>query len=73
DPPYLNIFDTKNGILIADANFREEVTQNRLNWSELMYQTWALANVTRDLGGANLESSKRHPERGWQSRDQGRL
>ncbi|KAL8760205.1 MAG: hypothetical protein Q9199_000228 [Rusavskia elegans] len=58
DPPYLNIFDTKNGILIADANFRAEDTQKALNWSELMYQTWALANVTQDVGGpiSNLQS-----------------
>ncbi|KAI4284866.1 MAG: hypothetical protein L6R38_001131 [Xanthoria sp. 2 TBL-2021] len=58
DPPYLNMFDTKNGILIADANFRAEDTQKALNWSELMYQTWALANVTRGVGGpiSNLRS-----------------
>ena len=58
DPPYLNIFDTKNGILIADANFREDDSQRKLNWSELMYQTWALANITEDGGGpiSNLRS-----------------
>lgn len=58
DPPYLNIFDTKNGILIADANFREDDSQRKLNWSELMYQTWALANITGDGGGpiSNLRS-----------------
>lgn len=52
------MFDTKNGILIADANFRAEDTQKALNWSELMYQTWALANVTRGVGGpiSNLRS-----------------
>ncbi|KAL8995589.1 MAG: hypothetical protein Q9169_004700 [Polycauliona sp. 2 TL-2023] len=58
DPPYLNDSDTKNGILIADANFSGDDTQRKLNWSELMYQTWALANVTRDGGGpiSNLRS-----------------
>ncbi|KAL8675008.1 MAG: hypothetical protein Q9168_000603 [Polycauliona sp. 1 TL-2023] len=55
EPPYLNMFDTKNGIIIADANDRADDTQKTLKWSELMYQTWALTNAT---GGpiSNLRS-----------------
>ncbi|KAL8768912.1 MAG: hypothetical protein Q9209_004967 [Squamulea sp. 1 TL-2023] len=46
EPAYYNIFDTKNGVIIADANWRNDDSQKTLQWSELMYQTWALANVT---------------------------
>ncbi|KAL8852360.1 MAG: hypothetical protein Q9221_002744 [Calogaya cf. arnoldii] len=58
DPPYLNYFDTTNGIIIADANYQSEDKRRQLNWSELMYQTWALANQTREVGGpiSNLRS-----------------
>ncbi|KAL8851453.1 MAG: hypothetical protein Q9221_003632 [Calogaya cf. arnoldii] len=59
--PYINFFDTKNGILIADQNFRGQDTQQALPWSELMYQTWALVNTTQENGGpiSNLRSIAR--------------
>ncbi|KAI4247625.1 MAG: hypothetical protein L6R42_009576 [Xanthoria sp. 1 TBL-2021] len=39
--PYLNSFNTRDGLLIAEQNFRDEdIAPQRLVWSELMYHTW---------------------------------
>ncbi|KAL8669341.1 MAG: hypothetical protein Q9168_006066, partial [Polycauliona sp. 1 TL-2023] len=43
DAAYYNIFDTYNGFIIADSNRRAGDSQQRLPWSELMYQTCSLA------------------------------
>ena len=58
-PAYHNIFDTHNGIIIAEANQRLGDRQKALPWSELMYQTWQLAEQK-----ANLLASKDHPPGG---------
>ncbi|KAL8991018.1 MAG: hypothetical protein Q9169_007967 [Polycauliona sp. 2 TL-2023] len=44
DPAYYNIFDTHNGFIIADSNRRAGDSQQKLQWSELMYQTWVVAS-----------------------------
>lgn len=53
---YFNHFDTQNGILIADANYRDEDSQKKLPWSELMYQTWGLAQQTSNADAARDKS-----------------
>ena len=37
---YDNSFDTKNGLIIANANYRSLDSQKTLPWSEIIYQTW---------------------------------
>ncbi|KAL8772387.1 MAG: hypothetical protein Q9203_004723 [Teloschistes exilis] len=43
DAPYQNVFDTNQGIIIADANFRSFDTNLKLPWSEIIYNLWHLA------------------------------
>ncbi|KAL8964527.1 MAG: hypothetical protein Q9183_004392, partial [Haloplaca sp. 2 TL-2023] len=43
DVAYMNVFDTNQGIIIADNNWRDVDEQKTLPWSELMYETWQLA------------------------------
>ena len=43
DAAYMNVFDTNQGILIADNNWRYMDEQKTLPWSELMYEMWQLA------------------------------
>ncbi|KAL9589715.1 MAG: hypothetical protein Q9203_001486 [Teloschistes exilis] len=69
---YDNVFDTKNGIIIAEGNWRNEDNQKKLPWSEIIYQTWDLAEANENLlateglaktSGApisNLQSVVRH-------------
>ncbi|KAL8689921.1 MAG: hypothetical protein Q9218_004515 [Villophora microphyllina] len=42
---YKDVFGTKNGIIIAEGNYRGVDSQKKLPWSEIMYQTWALAEA----------------------------
>ncbi|KAL8787071.1 MAG: hypothetical protein Q9213_002413 [Squamulea squamosa] len=56
---YYNIFDTYNGVIIAEGNQRASDSQKALPWSELMYQTWHLAEQK-----ANALASKNHPPGG---------
>ncbi|KAL8702312.1 MAG: hypothetical protein Q9201_004482 [Fulgogasparrea decipioides] len=46
--PYTNVFDTYQGIIIADANFRFMDDHKKLQWSELMYHIWQLAREEAD-------------------------
>ncbi|KAL8881640.1 MAG: hypothetical protein Q9198_001195 [Flavoplaca austrocitrina] len=49
-----NIFDTHNGLIIAESNRRGGDSQQKLPWSELMYQTWSYAAKNADsLAAAN--------------------
>ncbi|KAL8662019.1 MAG: hypothetical protein Q9202_005073 [Teloschistes flavicans] len=43
DPPYKNVFDTNQGVIIADANFRYLDTNQKLPWSEIIYNLWKLS------------------------------
>lgn len=45
---YMNVVDTASGIIIAMGNWRESDQQKTLQWSELMYQTWQLAQKEAD-------------------------
>ncbi|KAL8922222.1 MAG: hypothetical protein Q9208_005301 [Pyrenodesmia sp. 3 TL-2023] len=45
---YMNVVDTANGVIIAMGNWRDSDQQKSLQWSELMYQTWQLAQVEAD-------------------------
>lgn len=58
-PAYYNIFDTFNGVIIAEGNQRASDSQKALQWSELMYQTWQLAEQK-----ANALAGKNHPPGG---------
>ncbi|KAL8689287.1 MAG: hypothetical protein Q9218_005008 [Villophora microphyllina] len=40
--PYINDFDTKNGLIIAQSNYREFDRSKTLPWSELIYYTWQI-------------------------------
>ncbi|KAL9583695.1 MAG: hypothetical protein Q9212_002561 [Teloschistes hypoglaucus] len=69
---YDNVFNTKNGIIIAEGNWRNEDKQKKLPWSEIIFQTWDLAKAKENLmatdgqaktpGGpiSNLQSVVRH-------------
>ncbi|KAL8637113.1 MAG: hypothetical protein Q9228_005579 [Teloschistes exilis] len=39
-PAYVNDFDTKNGLIIAQSNYREFDRCKSLPWSEIIYYTW---------------------------------
>ncbi|KAL9580657.1 MAG: hypothetical protein Q9212_004361 [Teloschistes hypoglaucus] len=43
EPPYKNVLDTNQGIIIADANFRYLDKNQKLSWSEIIYNLWQLA------------------------------
>ena len=45
---YYNIFDTHNGLIIAESNRRGGDSQQKLPWSELIYQTWSYAAKNAD-------------------------
>lgn len=55
-PAYDNDFDTRNGLLVASANFREWDSQRRLPWSELMFQTWPIVQAAQ--GGGPISTLK---------------
>ncbi|KAI4256042.1 MAG: hypothetical protein LQ352_002274 [Teloschistes flavicans] len=69
---YYNVFDTKSGIIIAEGNWRNEDKQQKLPWSEIIYQTWDLAEskenrmasdgLAKNPGApiSNLQSVVRH-------------
>ncbi|KAL8949862.1 MAG: hypothetical protein Q9222_004055 [Ikaeria aurantiellina] len=40
ETPYLNLFNKRDGVIIAVANNRREDIQNKLPWSELMFQAY---------------------------------
>lgn len=40
DWPYQNLFNAKDGVIIAAYNWRAEDTQKKLQWSELVFQTY---------------------------------
>ncbi|KAI4267117.1 MAG: hypothetical protein LQ337_008503, partial [Flavoplaca oasis] len=45
---FYNAFDTAVGIIVAKANYRSNdktAPENKLQWSEIMYQTWKLASA----------------------------
>ncbi|KAL8883811.1 MAG: hypothetical protein Q9205_006481 [Flavoplaca limonia] len=45
---FYNAFDTAAGIIVAKANYRSNdrtASENKLQWSEIMYQTWKLASA----------------------------
>ncbi|KAI4255905.1 MAG: hypothetical protein L6R42_006501 [Xanthoria sp. 1 TBL-2021] len=48
-PAYYNIFDTQNGIIVAEGNWKFSDSQQVLEWSEIMYQTWRLAEERADI------------------------
>ncbi|KAI4093622.1 MAG: hypothetical protein L6R37_007368 [Teloschistes peruensis] len=43
DAPYKNVLDTNQGIVIADANFQSFNTNQKLPWSEIIYNLSHLA------------------------------
>lgn len=43
DRPYHNYFNTRDGVIMAEINFRDGDKVRALNWSELMYHTWLKA------------------------------
>lgn len=55
-PAYDNDFDTRNGLLVASANFREWDSQRQLPWSELMFQTWPIVQAAQ--GGGPISTLK---------------
>ncbi|KAL8689299.1 MAG: hypothetical protein Q9218_005000 [Villophora microphyllina] len=58
-PAYYNSFDTNQGLIIADGNWRAQDSQKALPWSEIIYQTWRLAEYK-----ANSLAGKNHPPGG---------
>ncbi|KAL8948292.1 MAG: hypothetical protein Q9222_005513 [Ikaeria aurantiellina] len=57
NPAYQNDFDTRNGLLVASANFREWDSQRQLPWSELMFQTWQVVQHAQQGGSiSNLRA-----------------
>ncbi|KAL8691861.1 MAG: hypothetical protein Q9218_003005 [Villophora microphyllina] len=48
DTAYMNIFDTAGGAILAIENWRDRDSRKTLPWSELMYQTWAMAKEAED-------------------------
>ncbi|KAL8765551.1 MAG: hypothetical protein Q9209_007422 [Squamulea sp. 1 TL-2023] len=46
--PYRNSFNTKDGVIVAEMNFRSDDQTKKLEWSELMYQTWQAASAWAD-------------------------
>ncbi|KAL9626258.1 MAG: hypothetical protein Q9204_007449 [Flavoplaca sp. TL-2023a] len=55
-PAYDNDFDTRNGLLVASANYREWDSQRQLPWSELMFQTWPIVQAAQ--GGGPISNLK---------------
>ncbi|KAL8670947.1 MAG: hypothetical protein Q9168_004530 [Polycauliona sp. 1 TL-2023] len=55
-PAYYNVFDTHNGIVVADGNWKVEDSQNVLQWSEIIYNTWQLAAKNADTMAARDKS-----------------
>ncbi|KAI4250060.1 MAG: hypothetical protein L6R40_000231 [Gallowayella cf. fulva] len=53
--PYYNLFNTHTGVIIAVHNSRAQDHQKRLEWSEIMYQTWQHAKAQADLLAAEGE------------------
>ena len=53
---YYNLFDTHNGVIVAKENFRVSDSQKKLPWSEIVYQTWALAAKKADELASNDKS-----------------
>ncbi|KAL8805362.1 MAG: hypothetical protein Q9223_005286 [Gallowayella weberi] len=45
---YMNMFSTFKGLLIAESNNRDDDSQNKLPWSELIYHTWNFAAAYAD-------------------------
>ncbi|KAL9014075.1 MAG: hypothetical protein Q9173_001284 [Seirophora scorigena] len=68
DSAYGNTLDTANGVVIAIENTRGYDESRKLNWSEIIYQTWqramvleteyAAAKKPRWVPGVNLSSFK---------------
>ncbi|KAL8780439.1 MAG: hypothetical protein Q9213_006472 [Squamulea squamosa] len=55
---YMTAFDTLNGIMIVEGAWREMDQQKKLQWSEVMYQTWQVAKANADHLAT---TSKDHP------------
>ncbi|KAI4220216.1 MAG: hypothetical protein L6R36_007780 [Xanthoria steineri] len=72
EPALNHLFDTNHGFLIAEGNWRAKDSQRKLQWSEVIYQTWkraekranelALQGKGSPPGGpiSNLQSVVRH-------------
>ncbi|KAL8689495.1 MAG: hypothetical protein Q9218_004846 [Villophora microphyllina] len=58
---YYNVFGTGSGVLIAENNWRSMDQQKKLPWSEIMYQTWQLAEPHANALAAE---DKAHPPGG---------
>ncbi|KAL8952515.1 MAG: hypothetical protein Q9222_001583 [Ikaeria aurantiellina] len=56
---YYNLFETHGGVIVAEGNWRYTDSQKALPWSEIMYQTWQLAEEK-----ANELAGKDHPPGG---------
>ncbi|KAL8834472.1 MAG: hypothetical protein Q9176_007468 [Flavoplaca citrina] len=52
DEPYQNYFNTRDGVIMANTNFRGSDKARVLNWSELMYHTWLEAAKWADAQAA---------------------
>ncbi|KAL8637935.1 MAG: hypothetical protein Q9226_009057 [Calogaya cf. arnoldii] len=58
-PPYKNSFNTRDGLLIAEENFRiDDMAPKRLPWSELMYHTWTEAASYAGVKGGPISNLK---------------
>ncbi|KAL8868888.1 MAG: hypothetical protein Q9174_004688, partial [Haloplaca sp. 1 TL-2023] len=53
-PAYDNSFDTRGGLLVANANFREWDSRKSLPWSEIIFQTWHAVSLAQ--GGHPISS-----------------
>ncbi|KAL8658610.1 MAG: hypothetical protein Q9202_007504 [Teloschistes flavicans] len=62
-PAYYNQFDTNQGLIVADGNWRAQDSQKALPWSEIIYHTWKMA-----ADNANSIVYKNHPPGGPISR-----
>ncbi|KAL8861137.1 MAG: hypothetical protein Q9178_002353 [Gyalolechia marmorata] len=60
--PYQNAFNTRDGIIFAQVNYREDDDAKALEWSELMYQTWQVASAWADHEA--IHGAKPHPKGG---------
>ncbi|KAL8847174.1 MAG: hypothetical protein Q9221_007775 [Calogaya cf. arnoldii] len=72
EPAYSNLIYTYHGFISAEGNWRAKDSQKKLQWSEVIYQTWKMAEKRanelaakgkrRTAGGStlNLKSVVRH-------------
>ncbi|KAL8726787.1 MAG: hypothetical protein Q9166_006469 [cf. Caloplaca sp. 2 TL-2023] len=58
---YYNTFNTNTGVIVAKGNYRSADKEQKLQWSEIMYQTWQLATANAYTLAAE---DRKHPPGG---------